>query len=222
MFGVLMGTLNKFKTETSNKTSAEKQREQIVNKLQEKLERERSELADRVKREKEEHLERVQERKRQSKLEITQKVELTNAKHRVHLSKFIKTKTEPQLLFRPGKLTDIQSEQISTQEAKANEDLDSVIRKHKEENGSSSEKAEDEKMDEVKEETKADAKPNGDTKEDVNMNGTDETSVTVLPAVEASPPSAENTIENHTSDEIEQRGDVSSQNGDVVDYEGEP
>ncbi|CAO3657959.1 unnamed protein product [Umbelopsis vinacea] len=224
MFGVLMGTLNKFKNDTSKKTSAEKQREEIETKLQEKLERERSELASKAKKDKEEHIERIQEKKRQSKKEITQKVDLTNAKHRVYLSAFIKTKTEPQLLFRPAKLSDDQTAQIDGQVEKAKIELEDLIRKQKEENANQPEKTEeDEKMEETHEVAKEiHANKNGDTTVDVKMDDINEVS-REAPALshEEVNPTLENAAQP-TSNELDQRGDILSQNGDVVDYEGEP
>lgn len=66
------------------------------------------------------------------------------------------------------------------------------------------------------------AKENGDTTVDVKMDDTNETSreVPALPHEEANP-TLENAAEP-TSNELDQRGDTLSQNGDVVDYEGEP
>ncbi|KAG2187421.1 hypothetical protein INT44_005109 [Umbelopsis vinacea] len=217
MFGVLMGTLNKFKTDTSNKTTAEKHREEIETKLKEKLERERSELAVKVKKDKEEHFERIQERKRQSQREITQKMELTNAKHKVHLSNFIKTRTEPQLLFRPAKLSEEQTEQIDGQTQKAKADLEEVLKRHEEENAAQPKIIEDSDMNESIE--NGEAKRDDDQPKDVESMDTTDTMQTEVAAEEANEMS---TTEDHAANEEEHHADTSSQNGDVVDYEGEP
>jgi hypothetical protein len=149
---------------------------------------------------------------------------LTNAKHRVYLSAFIKTKTEPQLLFRPAKLSDDQTAQIDGQVEKAKIELEDLIRKQKEENANQPEKTEeDEKMEETHEVAKeVHANKNGDTTVDVKMDDINEVS-REAPALshEEVNPTLENAAQP-TSNELDQRGDILSQNGDVVDYEGEP
>ncbi|KAH8555389.1 pinin/SDK/memA/ protein conserved region-domain-containing protein [Umbelopsis sp. PMI_123] len=219
MFGVLMGTLNKFKTETSNKSTAEKQREEIDNKLKEKLERERSELADKVKKDKEEHFKRIKEQKRQSERAITHKMELANAKHRVHLSNFIKTMAEPQLLYRPAKLSDEQMEQVKGQTEKAKVDLEDVIRKHEEENAAHTKIIEDEDMKESVDNSEA-THEDEQTKEDAKMDIAEVTQPEApAPVEEADANSTSATQDHTTTNDAEQREDTSSQNGDVVDYE---
>ncbi|KAG2176294.1 hypothetical protein INT43_005528 [Umbelopsis isabellina] len=211
MFGVLMGTLNKFKTDTSTKSSAEKQRAEIDNKLKEKLERERKELAESIAKDKEEHIERQQEKKRRSKEEIAQKLALANAKHRLHLSRYIKTAIEPQLLYRPAKLSEAQAAQLQNQEESAKSELDEVVEKQKKARAES----------EMNEEEKANGTENrSDAMEDVEE-GKDDIS-SEAPAAGHREASVEVQAIDDEDDSMDQRGEASSQNGDIVDYEVEP
>ncbi|KAJ2960769.1 hypothetical protein NQZ79_g3927 [Umbelopsis isabellina] len=211
MFGVLMGTLNKFKTDTSTKSSAEKQRAEIDNKLKEKLERERRELAESIARDKEEHIERQQEKKRRSKEEIAQKLAFANAKHRVHLSRYIKTTIEPQLLYRPAKLSEAQAAQIQSQEASAKSELEKVVENQKKVNAESERKGEE--------------KANGTEEQSDTMEAVEESkdeSPSEAPPAGHREASVEAQAIDNGEDAMDQRGDASSQNGDIVDYEGEP
>jgi pinin/SDK/memA/ protein conserved region len=145
--------------------------------------------------------------------------ELTNVKHRVHLSHFIKTRTEPQLLYRPAKLSEEQTEQIDSQTDKAKADLENVLRRHEEENAAQPKLIEDTDMNE--------ATDNGETKhEDEQPKEVEsmDTTETMQPevAVEGTDNDPATVDQDHAVDEAEHRADTSSQNGDVVDYEGEP
>ncbi|CAJ0887375.1 5396_t:CDS:2 [Entrophospora sp. SA101] len=66
MFGVLLGTLTKFKSESQNKSEAEIKREQIEQKLKEKLKKDHEELVEKMKREEEERKEKVAKDKREA------------------------------------------------------------------------------------------------------------------------------------------------------------
>jgi len=66
LFGMLLGTLTKFKNESQNKTEAEIKREQIDQKLQEKLKKDHEELVEKMKREEQERKEKVAREKREA------------------------------------------------------------------------------------------------------------------------------------------------------------
>lgn len=64
MFANILGTLTKFKNEAQHKSEAEIKREQIDQKLQEKLKRERDELSSKMRREEEQRRAKLIEQKR--------------------------------------------------------------------------------------------------------------------------------------------------------------
>jgi len=145
--------------------------------------------------------------------------ELTNAKHRVHTSNFIKTRTEPQLLYRPAKLSEEQTEQIDGQMEKAKADLENVIRRHEEENAAQPKIIEDTDMNESID--NGEARQEDEQPKEVESMDTTET---MQPKVAAEETDKNSMIVDHdqAANEAEHRADTSSQNGDVVDYEGEP
>ncbi|KAJ3090992.1 hypothetical protein HK102_001991 [Quaeritorhiza haematococci] len=106
LFGVLMGHLNKFKEQSTQKSEAEIRREQLEARLQEKLRKEKEELAEKVKRDHEERRERLltqrqeEDAKRQADMKQTWKTQ------RSQLSHFIRTTSKPCIYYLPAKHND--------------------------------------------------------------------------------------------------------------------
>ncbi|KAI9598718.1 hypothetical protein BDF19DRAFT_419719 [Syncephalis fuscata] len=97
MLGVMLGTLNSFKKANDNKTDAERRREALETKLQ-----------DRMSKEKEKSHRMLQEKQqRQAKTVLMRR--------RLHCSSFLKTTTGPKLYYLPAKLTDKQAAQLKEQ-----------------------------------------------------------------------------------------------------------
>ncbi|KAJ3219102.1 hypothetical protein HDU67_002758 [Dinochytrium kinnereticum] len=104
MFGVLLGTLSKFKeTATKQKTEAEIRREQLEQRLQQKIQKENEEIAEKVSRENEIKRQRM---KAQREEEVRQRAEFTNnvvKAQQANLSRYIPTTTKPTIYFAPAK-----------------------------------------------------------------------------------------------------------------------
>ncbi|KAK7905273.1 hypothetical protein WMY93_017880 [Mugilogobius chulae] len=104
MFGLLMGTLQKFKQESNVCTDKQKRRSEIEQKLEVQAEAERK----KVETEKRELFE--ERRAKQTELRLLeQKVELAQLQeewtnHNKRLVKFIRTKAKPHIFFLPGKM----------------------------------------------------------------------------------------------------------------------
>ncbi|XP_075879613.1 pinin [Nelusetta ayraudi] len=104
MFGLLMGTLQKFKQESNVSTDKQKQRAEIEQKLEVQAETEKK----KVESEKRELFE--ERRAKQTELRLLeQKVELAQLQeewnsHNTHLVKYIRTKTKPHIFYVPGKI----------------------------------------------------------------------------------------------------------------------
>ncbi|XP_070578435.1 pinin-like [Ptychodera flava] len=105
MFGLLMGTLQKFKADATQKTQKDKRRHDIENKLEEQAQREKKAVAM-------ERIELFQERKSKQKelnklqrlMELAQMQEEWDA-HNRNLCNFIRTKSKPHIFYKPAKMS---------------------------------------------------------------------------------------------------------------------
>ncbi|KAI9277776.1 pinin/SDK/memA/ protein conserved region-domain-containing protein [Sporodiniella umbellata] len=115
LFGVLLGTLNKFKDDTEQTSEVDKNRREINRKLQDKLYLEKKAVAEKMEARKLEK-ERLEQLKREEvdKM-IAEKKELQDVQQQKILANFLKTATEPTLYYLPNKLTEGMSKLLDTQ-----------------------------------------------------------------------------------------------------------
>ncbi|KAL1923070.1 uncharacterized protein VTP21DRAFT_9446 [Calcarisporiella thermophila] len=116
MFGMILGTLNKFKNENSQLSETTQKRMQIEQKLQEKLRQEREEIAEIERLRKERKGRRIELREKESLLRSETLVRETRRKYKLEKAKFMKTKTLPHLYFLPALLS--KDEQVALDEQK--------------------------------------------------------------------------------------------------------
>jgi hypothetical protein len=115
LFGVLLGTLTKFKNEAQNKTEAEIKREQIDQKLQEKLKKDHEELVEKMKREEQERKEKIAREKREAEEKRINDLKECWKNQKRNLANFLCTTTEPPLYYLPAKLSQPMLETIAVQ-----------------------------------------------------------------------------------------------------------
>jgi hypothetical protein len=100
--GVLLGTLNQFRTEIGKDTTQTEKRQEIDRKNAEKLELSRLETQEQIRKEREERLEKQEQKLKQAKAERYEKLKESFYKRYTDLSNFLKTETKPSLLYRPA------------------------------------------------------------------------------------------------------------------------
>eukprot|EP00794_Sanderia_malayensis_P020232 gene20232-22209_t len=106
MFGLLIGTLQQFKTDTAHKSQTDKKKEEIEKKLEQKAELEKQELSTQK-----EELFQTRKPKQQALRDVERKVENALLKeeiacHNKPLENFIQLKSQPHIFFLPSKHTD--------------------------------------------------------------------------------------------------------------------
>uniref|UniRef100_A0A1D1YF59 Uncharacterized protein C26F1.02 n=1 Tax=Anthurium amnicola TaxID=1678845 RepID=A0A1D1YF59_9ARAE len=132
LFGVLLGTLTKFKNESQNKTEAEIKREQIDQKLQEKLKKDHDELVEKMKREEQERKEKIAREKREAEEKRINDLKECWKNQKRNLANFLCTTTEPPLYYLPARLSQPMLETITVQKRHLALTLSSSI--HQDEN----------------------------------------------------------------------------------------
>ncbi|KAI9029796.1 pinin/SDK/memA/ protein conserved region-domain-containing protein [Phycomyces nitens] len=106
LFGVLLGTLNKFKDDSENKSDAEKKRLAIESKLQEKLANEKKEIGEEIQAEREQKQQAIEARKRQAQRALEEKRESVVLRQQKNQAHFLMTKAIPALCYLPATLTE--------------------------------------------------------------------------------------------------------------------
>ncbi|CDH56789.1 hypothetical protein RO3G_06038 [Lichtheimia corymbifera JMRC:FSU:9682] len=119
LFGVLLGTLNKFKDDSEKRSEGEKKRQEIDTKLHEKLANEKKELAEKMQADKERREQELNMLRVRDQRILDEKRDATNVRHKEYTANYLKTTTTPVLLYRPAKLTDDMEKQISQQKEDA-------------------------------------------------------------------------------------------------------
>ncbi len=113
MMGVLLGTLSKFKEESSDPV-LQKQR-QIQTKLAERLQGERTILLETIERERQERIEQAELEREKWDEQCRTEIEETARQRRINLANFLVTSTAPPLFYLPAVLTEEQQEVIERQ-----------------------------------------------------------------------------------------------------------
>ncbi|CAG8615280.1 721_t:CDS:2 [Acaulospora morrowiae] len=115
IFGMLMGTLTKFKNDSQNKSEAEIKRDQIVQKTQEKLKKEHEELVNKMKTEEQERRERIAREKREAEERRIKELRECWSAQKKNLANFLRTNAEPPLYYLPAKVSQPMVETIARQ-----------------------------------------------------------------------------------------------------------
>jgi hypothetical protein len=115
MLGMIFNTLNQFKKDTSEKTDAEKRREEIENKLQERLKKEKKDLEEEIKQDDEiRRKRRIEEEKERLK-----NLKIYLNKQNTFKTNFIKTKSTPHIYYLPAVLNDETKKLLEEQKREA-------------------------------------------------------------------------------------------------------
>ncbi|KAI9298481.1 hypothetical protein K502DRAFT_362367 [Neoconidiobolus thromboides FSU 785] len=107
MFGVLMGTLTKFQSEARNKSNGELKREEIEQKVNEKLQKEKEELSRQKEEERQIKIQRQEEILRMKLKKETEILETIREGYNNTKHLFLSTNTEPKIYFMPNKHTSV-------------------------------------------------------------------------------------------------------------------
>ncbi|ORY89930.1 pinin/SDK/memA/ protein conserved region-domain-containing protein [Syncephalastrum racemosum] len=119
LFGVLMGTLNRFKNESQSTSAIDKKRQEINAKLHEKLEAERKQMEEKAQADRERRQNENAAYTRQQKRDYEARQEAHCIEQTERLARYLKTRTEPSLYYMPSRLTDAMKDQIDAQEKEA-------------------------------------------------------------------------------------------------------
>ncbi|RIA94769.1 pinin/SDK/memA/ protein conserved region-domain-containing protein [Glomus cerebriforme] len=205
LFGVLLGTLTKFKNESQNKTEAEIKREQIDQKLQEKLKKDHEELVEKMKREEQERKEKVAREKREAEEKRINDLKECWKNQKRNLANFLCTTTEPPLYYLPARLSQPMLETIAVQKRHLALTLSSSI--HQDEN-STNEDDNNAEEDEIEMVEKSNEEEDQRVKEDIEENLED--NKTEQPDVKIEEPSekVEDQGENIAVDKLESTAEV--------------
>ncbi|RUS24259.1 pinin/SDK/memA/ protein conserved region-domain-containing protein [Jimgerdemannia flammicorona] len=123
MFANILGTLTKFKNESQHKSEAEIKREQIEQKLQEKLKRERDELSIKMRKEDEDKKAKAIEQKKMEEEKRLNLIRNTARLQKSYLANYILTDAQPRLYYLPAKATEDMKRQIESQRAEASRQI---------------------------------------------------------------------------------------------------
>ncbi|KAI9308450.1 pinin/SDK/memA/ protein conserved region-domain-containing protein [Cunninghamella echinulata] len=168
IFGVLLGTLNKFKDDSLQEKDLTKKRQAINNKLQEKLLEETKSIRESLLKEQENKakLRAEQDRKRAEKKMYDSLV------YKQSIAHYLITETKQHLKYLPKKLLPEQQEKIDQQIKKANDDLELYKEQQKEKDNekNNEEKDNDEKVEKEMDNNEKETKIGNDDEDKYNDN----------------------------------------------------
>ncbi|KAG9286404.1 hypothetical protein G9A89_014570 [Geosiphon pyriformis] len=115
MFGMILGTLTKFKNDSQNKTEAEMKREQIDQKLQKKLKKDKEELLEKMKKEDQEKRDKIAKQRKEEEERRQSQLRDCWLNQQKNLANYLSTSTEPHLYYLPARLSSRDLETIAEQ-----------------------------------------------------------------------------------------------------------